>query len=273
MVIPRHLIALDLDGTLLNRQKQISKATLAYLKKIKHDHLIVIATGRPYRAVKDYYEQLDLNTPMVCYNGAFVTNPKQAKFRTKAFAFPQAVVKQIEKDLGPSIIDNIMCETNRDIWLIKPEDSLATFFWHQGMNIIYGPIHEQLHENPMTMIIKVKKRTPRLDQQVFDAVKKHPGLLVRFWGESRYCEIYYEHISKGSALLSLLKYYRISRDHFISFGDAENDKEMLKEAAYGYVMKHADKAIKSYGNRVTRKDNNHDGIQDALTLYFSQFGK
>lgn len=271
MVIPRHLIALDLDGTLLNRQKKIGKRTLAYLKKIKQDHLLVLATGRPYRSVIDYYRQLELDTPMVCYNGAFVTNPKDDNFVTKAFAFPQTVVKTIEKDLGLSQVDNIMCETNRDIWLLKKETNLASFFWHQGMNIIYGPLQAQLHEDPMTMIIKVKKRSRTLDQQVFKAVKKHPGLTVRFWGESDFCEIYYQHISKGSALLELLKYYHIPKSYFLSFGDAENDKEMLQYAAHGFVMKHADKKIKAYGNHITKKDHHEDGILDALTTYFSNF--
>ena len=47
MVIPRHLIALDLDGTLLNKDKKISKATLTYLKQIKNQHIIGIDGACP----------------------------------------------------------------------------------------------------------------------------------------------------------------------------------------------------------------------------------
>jgi Cof subfamily protein (haloacid dehalogenase superfamily) len=268
MVIPRHLIALDLDGTLLNKQKKISKTTLNYLKSIQSLHTIVLATGRPYRSFIKYYQQLSLKTPMVCYNGAFVTNPTDSSYNTKAFSFPEAIVKAIYQDIGLSAIDNIMCETNKDIWLLKEEKNLASFFWHDNMNIIYGPLTQTLHEDPMTMIIKVKKRNKVEDERVFKAVKKHKGLKVRFWGTSAFCEIYFGHISKGSALLEILKKYNISRKYFISFGDAENDKEMLELATHGFVMKNAHPSIKKYGNHITKKDHQHDGIVDELQRYF-----
>lgn len=270
MVVPRHLIALDLDGTLLNKDKKISKATLHYLRKIKHDHLIVLATGRPYRSFIKYYEQLGLDTPMVCYNGAYVTNPTDPKFQSRSFAFPQQIVKQIYLDVGIQNLDNVMCETNVNIWLLKEEKNLASFFWHDNMNIIYGPLEKTLNEDPMTMILKVKKRSPKLDQIVYKAVKKHRGIKVRFWGTSPFCEIYYGHISKGSALLSVLKQYRISRKHFISFGDAENDREMLTYAPISYVMKNAEAPIKKYGKFITKKDHHHDGIIDELDRYFKR---
>ena len=270
MVIPRHLIALDLDGTLLNKQKKISKTTLNYLKSIQSAHTIVLATGRPYRSFIKYYQQLGLKTPMVCYNGAFVTNPTDSTFTTNAFSFPQAIVKTIYQDIGLAAIDNVMCETNKDIWLLKEEKNLASFFWHDDMNIIYGPITQTLHEDPMTMIIKVKKRNKHEDDLVFKAVKKHKGLKVRFWGTSLFCEIYFGHISKGSALLEILKKYNISRKYFISFGDAENDKEMLELAAHSFVMKNAHPTIKHYGKYVTKRDHHHDGIVDELQRYFKR---
>lgn len=270
MVVPRHLIALDLDGTLLNKQRKISKATLTYLKSIQSLHTIVLATGRPYRSFIKYYQQLGLKTPMVCYNGAFVTNPTDSSFTTKAFSFPQSIVKAIYQDIGLPSIDNVMCETNKDIWLLKEESNLASFFWHDNMNIIYGPMTQTLHEDPMTMIIKVKKRSKNQDERVFKAVKKHKGLNVRFWGTSPFCEIYFGHISKGSALLEILKQYNISRDYFISFGDAENDIEMLEYATHGFVMKNAVPSMKQYGDYVTKKDHQHDGIVDELKRYFKR---
>jgi Cof subfamily protein (haloacid dehalogenase superfamily) len=270
MVTPRHLIALDLDGTLLNKHKKISKTTLNYLKSIQSFHTIVLATGRPYRSFIKYYQQLGLNTPMVCYNGAFITNPTDSTFNTKAFSFPQEIVKTIYEEIGLNTIDNVMCETNKDIWLLKEEKNLASFFWHDNMNIIYGPLTETLHENPMTMIIKVKKRNKKEDDKVFTAVKKHKGLKVRFWGTSSFCEIYFGHVSKGSALLEILKLYGISRKYFITFGDAENDKEMLEFATHGFVMKNADPSIKKYGKYITKKDHHHDGIVDELQRYFKR---
>jgi Cof subfamily protein (haloacid dehalogenase superfamily) len=270
VVIPRHLIALDLDGTLLNQDKKISKKTLNYLRKIKKDHTIILATGRPYRSFIQYYEQLGLDTPMVCYNGAYVTNPKDSSFKTKRFAFPQKIVKAIYQDIGEDSLDNVMCETNQDIWLKKEEKNLASFFWHENMNIIYGPLTKTLNEDPMTMILKLKTRSKKEDQRTLTLIKKHPGFNARFWGKSTFCEIYHQHISKGHALLEILKNMDLQRDKFISFGDAENDKEMLLYANHSFVMKNADKSMKTYGKSVTKKDHNHDGIIDELQRYFNR---
>src|SRR5690606_41588100 len=72
----QHLIALDLDGTLLKDDKTISTKTKATLEKAKKaGHAIMIATGRPYRSSSMYYQELGLTTPIVNFNGAFVHHP------------------------------------------------------------------------------------------------------------------------------------------------------------------------------------------------------
>ena len=69
----RHLIALDLDGTLLKDDKTISRKTKEVLKKAKdHGHIVMIATGRPFRSSEMYYRELELDTPIVNFNGAFI---------------------------------------------------------------------------------------------------------------------------------------------------------------------------------------------------------
>jgi Cof subfamily protein (haloacid dehalogenase superfamily) len=268
--IPRHLIALDLDGTLLNSDKKISKSTLTYLRKLKKDHTIILATGRPYRSFIQYHQQLGLTTPMVCLNGAYITNPTDSKFKTKTFTFAQKVVKNIYQKIGKDSLENVMCETNEDIWLLKEEKNLASFFWHDNMNIIYGPLTETLNKDPMTMILKLNIRSKKQDQRIISIIEKEFGLRTRFWGKSTFCEIYDEKISKGSALLEIIQNMKLDRQHFIGFGDAENDKEMLLFANHSFVMKNAEKSMKKYGKSITKKDNNHDGIVDELQRYFNR---
>ena len=72
----RYLIGLDLDGTLLNKKSKITFKTKNYIKKLsRKGHIVVLATGRPLRAMKQYYDQLGLKTPIVCYNGGHILNP------------------------------------------------------------------------------------------------------------------------------------------------------------------------------------------------------
>lgn len=72
----RYLIALDMDGTLLDDKKEISKETKEYLKYLENDgNVIAIASGRPLRAIMPYYNEIGLTGPIACYNGACVLDP------------------------------------------------------------------------------------------------------------------------------------------------------------------------------------------------------
>lgn len=60
----KHLIALDLDGTLLTNKQEISARTKQTIQTAMEDgHLVVISTGRPHRASVHYYNELGLNSP------------------------------------------------------------------------------------------------------------------------------------------------------------------------------------------------------------------
>lgn len=77
----KHLIVLDLDGTLLTDNKTISPRTKQTLLKLKENgHEVMIATGRPFRSSELYYRELGLTTPIVNFNGAFVHHPLQTSW-------------------------------------------------------------------------------------------------------------------------------------------------------------------------------------------------
>ncbi len=261
----RFLIAFDMDGTLLNDKKTISWRTRRFLHHLdRQGHIVVLASGRPVRALRRYYDLLNLRSPLVCYNGACIINPHDDKFPGKSYQFPKETVKAIYEAVGPEHIDNVMCETNKDIWLIHEDEDLTAFFWHEKMNIYYGDLRETLTENPMTMIIKSKERGGNGDKRLLEAVAQHPGFSLRFWNRSVFSEIYYDDVSKGHALAHIAAYYGIPHEHIIAFGDAENDLEMLDMAGIGVAMKNATDVTKAHANVITQKDNNHNGIVPTL---------
>ncbi len=269
--IPRHVIAMDLDGTLLTDDKTIDPRTKRYLRRLqKQGHVIVLASGRPHRAVINYYQEIGLKSPIVCYNGAYVINPSDDRFPVANFDFPAAIVKDIYAHIDPSLITNIMVETNQKIWFLRQADDFPGFLWKDNMEIVYGDIRETLNENPMTMIIKIKNRDPETEQALIAAAARHPGVKVRFWALMLFSEVYFEHISKGHALHDVAKYYGVPLERTLAFGDADNDIEMLSMAGVGFAMQNAEHAIKGKADFITKYTNNEQGLLIALKNYFKK---
>lgn len=268
MIKEPYLIAVDMDGTLLNSKKKVSFLTRHYLTKLnKKGHVIVLASGRPSRSLYSYYNLLKLNSPMICYNGAYCFSPKDKSFPTKAFEFPREAVKSLVKELKP-YIKNIMCETDTEIWIDKEDKYLAKFFWYEGMKLHFGDISTTIDKDPMTFIVQ----TP-IDEKdqtyVHDIVKKYKGLEARFWTASPYFELFFTGTSKGARVLDIASYYGIPKERIIVFGDADNDIEMFGIAGTSVVMKNGkgDKVRKN-ATMVSVKDNDHNGIYYTLKKYF-----
>lgn len=261
----KYLIALDMDGTLLNSNKEISQSTKEYLKQlVKQGHKVVIASGRPIRAIQRYYDELELNTPIICYNGARIIALNAIDFPQHNFAFPHQIIRQIYNEIKDICLDNIMCETDEKVWLIKDDPTLAKFFWLKDMEVIIGDLNNTLNEDPSTMIIK--STDTKYNNVIIDAVKKYPNLCVRFWGGDYdlYSELYFANVSKGASLKYIADFYNINKENIIAIGDAKNDLEMFEFAGTSIAMINGDEEAKNNADIVSTYDNDHDGIMFEL---------
>ena len=264
------LIAFDMDGTLLNEKKTISFRTKRLLKKLtKQGHKIVLASGRPSRALLAYYNQLGLNTPLVCYNGAYVFSPNDKNFKTIEFQFPKHIITEVIDKIRPHI-KNVMCEDEQNIWVDKKDDYLDKFFWYENMNVIFGDLVDTLHKDPMTCIVQ----TPfeyRDTHEIEKVMEKYPELEARFWTGSPYFELFYKQISKGSSIKLISEYYSIPKERIIAFGDAENDKEMFEFAGISVAMSNGKESLKKASKYISVKDNDHNGIYHTLKKILKEF--
>lgn len=262
------VIAFDMDGTLLNSKKKVSFITKQYLKKLsKQGHIIVLASGRPSRALWSYYRQLKLKTPMICYNGAFVFDPYDENFPKIEFEFPKEIIIETLEKIK-SHVKNVMCETDTEIWVDKKDEYLETFFWYKGMDIHYGELKETLNKNPMTCIVQTPYEY-RETHEIDNALIKYPQLGARFWTGSPYFELFYKDTSKGNALKHICSYYNIPTSRLIVFGDATNDVEMFEVAGTSVLMSNAKHDLKEKTTMVSIKDNDHNGIYHTLKRLLS----
>ena len=92
----KHLIALDLDGTLLNSNHEISNYTKQVLQKITDlGHLVCIATGRPYHSTIQYYKEMNMESPLITDNGGNIREPNNPKFTPVVDGIPTKVAHDL----------------------------------------------------------------------------------------------------------------------------------------------------------------------------------
>lgn len=266
----KYLIALDMDGTLLNSDHKLCPQTKNYLRSLASEgHKIIISSGRPLRGIFSVYRELGLSTPAICYNGAYIYPGEESAFPEYCFAFPKERILHLIEDIGYEYLDNVILETNSDLYLLRDDDTLDIFFSKDHMRVHIGRIEKKLDEDTMTMLIKV--REPAYNAHVQSAVERYPELRLRFWSGkwTEISEIYFPTVNKAKALEKIADFYNIPRERIIAFGDASNDLELLKFAGTGVAMKNAENELKAAADRVTSYTNDEDGILHELKNIFS----
>jgi len=259
-----HLIVLDLDGTLLTDEKVISEKTAHTLKQAREQgHQVMIATGRPYRASEIYYKQLDLITPIVNFNGAFVHHPKDVKWKTIHETISLPIVRDVIDAMQDFDIHNIIAEVMDDVYLEKHDAKLLDILSFGDPIIKEGDIRKSLKDDPTSLLIQANSKT-------VEPIRKHLAELHaevidhRRWGAPwDVIEIVRHGLNKAVGISHVSKWLDIPRDRIIAFGDEDNDLEMIDYAGVGVAMGNGIDRLKSIANEVTLT-NNEDGIAEFL---------
>ncbi|MCS4486792.1 Cof-type HAD-IIB family hydrolase [Staphylococcus americanisciuri] len=264
----KHLICLDLDGTLLNDNKEISDYTFRVLKTLQaQGHALMIATGRPYRASKLYYDQLEMNTPIVNFNGAYIHHPTDTHFPTYHERLDEGIATSIIETLKKMDIQNLIAEVGDQVYIDRPDNRLFDGFSMGNPNIKVGDLETLLHEDPTSLLVEAEETMiPRVKQVLTRFYAEN--IEHRRWGAPfPVIEIVKRGISKAVGIDIVRKHLGIERNEIIAFGDEDNDLEMIKYAKHGVAMENAIYDLKIVANHTTLS-NNDDGIGVYLNDFF-----
>ena len=259
-----HLIVLDLDGTLLTDQQQISAKTKnTLLQATAQGHQVMIATGRPYRASDIYYHELGLTTPIVNFNGAYIHHPKNRAWQTMHSPIDLNVVHNVVDSVNAYEYENIIAEVKDDIYVHTEDDRILNIFNMGNPKITLGDLAMNLQENPTSLLIQATEKNSIIIrdhlQDVHAEVIEH-----RRWGAPLHIiEIVRRGLSKAVGLSYVAKDLGIPRERIIAFGDEDNDLEMIDYAGIGVAMGNGIPSLKNIANEITTT-NNEDGIAKIL---------
>lgn len=285
------LIAMDMDGTLLQSDNTISQRTKeALIKAQKQGVRLVLASGRSYHKLMQYAKELQMDMYggyLIEVNGiALYDLQKNERTVFHQLHKPDAsyifdFLKQFEVEIlgiqDDSIYDYIpesMMDDKRAFRKLHHIDAncpwtAGAFSFIQDCRAGYPnlfTIHEAA-ELPETLNKFAVAHLPEKLEPVISKIKM--GLQDTFWlglTSSGWLEIMPKDVTKGNALLSLATKLSLVPSQLMAFGDGENDIEMLQVVDYGFVMKNALESVKQYGYGVC-DDNQNDGIAKIIETY------
>ena len=266
------LIAIDMDGTLLNSQDKISERNRrALLKAINNGIHIVLTTGRIYKSALYYYKQIGLNSPIIACNGAVIASSEGDIIFEKFIdnrALKEIINLAEENDMYYHFYD-------RDKFYYKTsKKEFANYYGYYERNYVTQDIELIRFENPWDI---VDLSSLRYHKAVF--IDNEPDRLLNFrrrlrdvkgisvsksWHNN--IEVMNEEVSKGNAVKFLAESLNIDSSKVIAIGDNENDVSMFKVAGLSIAMGNGDKIAKEQANVIT-DTNDEDGVAKAIEKY------
>ena len=265
----KHLIVLDLDGTLLKDDKTISPRTKKTLQTLQNNgHEVMIATGRPYRSSEPYYREMNFKTPIVNFNGAFIHHPLHTGWGMHHTPLDIKVAKDIVEALDNFRFHNIIAEVKDDVYFHYHDEKLIDIFQLGSPNVTTGDLRHYLQTSPTSMLI-------HSDEHDVAGIRRHLSdvhaevIDHRRWADPFHViEIVKSGMSKAVGVDLVAKDLGISRKNIIAFGDEDNDLEMLDFVGTGVAMGNGIEQLKNVANHITLS-NEEDGIAVFLEEKFN----
>lgn len=282
------LVAIDLDGTLLNSYGEVSNENKQAIKSaINNGVEIVLSSGRIGDSVESIAHDLSANNYYISGNGSMLYNMQEDKIEYENFIEKEKMLKLIkiceENSIYYSIYTENMVITKSlkyNVAFYNYENSKKAFDKRTNINIVQN-IYEYVKnlKNNKFLKITICDDSEIIFSRIIDKFKKinnidvldvaHMSRKIIKEGteevpvEYYYTEITNKNVDKWTAIEILIKKLNIKREEVIAIGDNMNDKLMIKNAGIGVAMGQANPKIKEIADFITQ-DNNNNGVANIL---------
>lgn len=260
------LLVLDVDGTLLNDERKISKRTLAALLKVQQMGVrIVLASGRPTYGLMPLAKTLELGNYggfVLSYNGCQIIKAQNGEIL-------------FERRINPEMLPYLEKKARKN--------GFAIFTYHNDTLITDSPDNEYIKNEALLNNLKIIKEdefSTAIDfapckcmlvsdkEEALIELKQHwekrlAGTLDAFRSEPYFLEVVPCGVNKANTLGALLEHLEVTREEAIAVGDGVCDVTMLQLAGMGIAMGHSQDSVKVCADYVTAS-NEEDGVALAV---------
>jgi Cof subfamily protein (haloacid dehalogenase superfamily) len=261
---PIRLVAIDLDGTLLDDAKRVSDRTADALKCLAGSGVrVVIASARPPRSVRHVYNSLALDSLQINYNGALVWDEPRREAVFHRPMDPEVVLRMIAeaRRLFPQVL--VSCEV-LDRWCTDRFDN--TFTTETGRLFqpdVVAPV-EDFCTTPVTKLMLLAE--PAVISQLAPAMRAMPLPVTVIRSDPDLIQVMDAAVNKGTALRLVCDHYQVQLEEVLAIGDAVNDVPMLEAAGVAVAVDNAHPQVKLVADWVAPSNNDH-GVHAALARY------
>lgn len=267
------LLALDMDGTVLNSDKKISPRTkLAIDNLMKRGVAVVVSTGRNLAELTDYRDDFKAMHYGIVISGGMIYdffNDKPVKVHA---VDEETIYKLIDFGLEERAMIHLHT-VSRSVAREEDIQNMAAF----GMGIYqsmfdricdrFDDPKQYIHEHPGEVIkVNLYHRDKASRDRNFARIE--PLNLSISYAEAFNLEMSPANITKGSGLVELCEFLNIDLSKSVAIGDADNDREILQTAGLSVAMGNASDEIKRLADFVTL-DNDNDGVAFAIEKFFA----
>ena len=259
------LVALDMDGTLLNSQKEISARTKQAIKDAREQGVhVVLASGRPLEGMADYLSQLDMTSDsdyVLSYNASLVQRVESKQIIRKQIMLGSDAknIASLSRDLGVYVH-----AFSPERGLITPENNSYTS--HEstlnGMPVTEIDFGELDNDEEIVKVMMVA------DPDILSAaIAQLPESLYEQYTIVQSAPFFLELLNpssnKGAGVAMLAEHLDIDANEVICMGDAGNDHHMIEYAGLGVAMGNATEDTKALADHIT-DTNDNDGVAKVI---------
>jgi hypothetical protein len=264
---PIRLMAIDVDGTLLNSDGSIAQGVIQACRAAERAGcVVVLATARPPRGLRTILQTLDLTSPTINYNGAVIWNPQDGRPQYHE-PLPAELARQIIQESLALQAELLVSLEVLDRWYV---DRIDPRFEPQNGRMLepdYVGSLDQFLQSPVTKVNLVG--IPEQIQPVLEMIRERfwrPRNVAVFLTDPRLIQITHPMVDKGIALQRIAKRMGLSRDEVMAIGDASNDMGMIEWAGFGVAVANAYPPVKELADAIV-PSNDELGVARAIQRY------
>lgn len=264
----KKLLALDIDGTLTNTQKDITPATLEKIIEAQEKgHIVAIVSGRPLPGIRKIADTIELDRfggYVLAFNGGRIVD-----YSTGEVVYQAVLDNDVVRDIydyclkagcGMVTYDGDRVITGTDI------DGYMTFEASiNHMEIMRIDNFREYIDFPLNkcLLTADPDKAEKIEQEL---AEKFGDQLNIFRSEPYFVEIMPPNVHKATSLEKLLEVLDMDRKDLVACGDGYNDLTMIEYAGVGVAMANAQDIVKEHANYITLS-NDEDGLVPVVDKF------